>query len=508
MAEIEWELRPSPANNFAWDVGDGYSIPDDSLTFLDADNWEATVRDLLGVFGYEGEVLDGIIDGMTGVVEGLVLTEAPSDVKAAIRVLDNFAALMTAGNGNTGYQLAALQESLIALSATVDGLEHDEVRLTAMVVDGTSITPGLLGGLTGSPNPSTEGYLAAVVNSGDPEIDGVWEGQTTDPGDMGAWLPLVRISDLPAEGIFGANLIDSDGPILGVEQPTEGFFVYVNAEGDGWLKTFDSTEAGGVTVHNDLTGKDADDQHPMSAITGLVAALSGKSDTSHNHDGAYEPSGAVATHAGGSDVHPMTGVTGLVAALAGKSGTGHGHAIGDVASLQSTLDAKASIANTGPGPVFGCRLVATDTDITASGTDIELLINPDTADGDGVTVTRASRVGENVLIQSGANQGIYTVTASGDFDELGPIKRGALVLCEHLTDPDYCYLLIGNFSSNATYDGGAGSEATGFRWINRPEHVVAGSNPATPYVGMIWFSTTTGEGYMWDGSAWKQITNP
>jgi len=36
---------------------------------------------------------------------------------------------------------------------------------------------------------------------------------------------------------------------------------------------------GGVTVHNNLTGRDAADAHPSSAITGLDAALAGKTDT-------------------------------------------------------------------------------------------------------------------------------------------------------------------------------------------------------------------------------------
>lgn len=40
-----------------------------------------------------------------------------------------------------------------------------------------------------------------------------------------------------------------------------------------------SGTGGGVTVHNNLTGRDAADAHPSSAITGLDAALAGKTDT-------------------------------------------------------------------------------------------------------------------------------------------------------------------------------------------------------------------------------------
>ena len=40
---------------------------------------------------------------------------------------------------------------------------------------------------------------------------------------------------------------------------------------------------GGVTVHNDLTGRSASDAHPTSAVTGLDTALAGKAATSHSH---------------------------------------------------------------------------------------------------------------------------------------------------------------------------------------------------------------------------------
>ncbi len=39
---------------------------------------------------------------------------------------------------------------------------------------------------------------------------------------------------------------------------------------------WDEVEGGGVTVHNDLTDRDADDAHPISAITGLQDELNDK----------------------------------------------------------------------------------------------------------------------------------------------------------------------------------------------------------------------------------------
>jgi hypothetical protein len=44
---------------------------------------------------------------------------------------------------------------------------------------------------------------------------------------------------------------------------------------------------GGVTVHNDLTGRSTGDAHPISAVTGLQTAIDGKAATGHLHTGTY-----------------------------------------------------------------------------------------------------------------------------------------------------------------------------------------------------------------------------
>lgn len=44
---------------------------------------------------------------------------------------------------------------------------------------------------------------------------------------------------------------------------------------------------GGTTDHTALTNRDASDQHPISAITGLQTTLNDKADAGHNHDGVY-----------------------------------------------------------------------------------------------------------------------------------------------------------------------------------------------------------------------------
>jgi hypothetical protein len=89
-------------------------------------------------------------------------------------------------------------------------------------------------------------------------------------------------------------------------------------DGAQWVLT--AGGGGGVTDHAALTGRDAADQHPISAITGLQTALDGKAESVHGH--------------------VITDVSGLQTALDGKAALTHGHAIADVSGLQAALDGK------------------------------------------------------------------------------------------------------------------------------------------------------------------------
>jgi hypothetical protein len=80
---------------------------------------------------------------------------------------------------------------------------------------------------------------------------------------------------------------------------------------------------GGTTSHTDLTNRDAADQHPISAITGLQTALDGKSNVGHTH--------------------VIADVTGLQTALDGKAPTSHTHTIANVTGLQTALDGKEAV---------------------------------------------------------------------------------------------------------------------------------------------------------------------
>lgn len=66
--------------------------------------------------------------------------------------------------------------------------------------------------------------------------------------------------------------------------------------------------------HGELTGRDANNQHPMSAIFGLVDALNGKAPSSHNHNANQVNEGILST-----DRLPVVPVS--------KGGTGANNAV-------------------------------------------------------------------------------------------------------------------------------------------------------------------------------------
>lgn len=87
--------------------------------------------------------------------------------------------------------------------------------------------------------------------------------------------------------------------------------------------------------------------HPQYALAADVAnQLAGKAKTNHTHPAsspvvvAAASSGTLTVHA-----HVIGDVTGLQAALDGKSATGHGHSISEITNLQSSLDGKAPTAH-------------------------------------------------------------------------------------------------------------------------------------------------------------------
>ena len=91
---------------------------------------------------------------------------------------------------------------------------------------------------------------------------------------------LVRaIDSVNLAGGIGGNELPSGGKkgqVLAKKSNKTGDYEWTSASG------------GGVTVHNDLTGRSASDAHPISAITGLQSALSSETTNRENADNGLQ----------------------------------------------------------------------------------------------------------------------------------------------------------------------------------------------------------------------------
>lgn len=150
--------------------------------------------------------------------------------------------------------------------------------------------------------------------------------------------------------------------------------VTVHIEADGTLSAVGggtSGEGGGTSVHNELTGRNVPDAHPISAVTGLQDALNGKQEagsysvTGHSHvisdvsdlqaalsgkQDAGDYAAAEHTHTQYAEAGELTALEQTVQAITDGDITttpaDHTHAIADVETLQDTLDGKAASTHT------------------------------------------------------------------------------------------------------------------------------------------------------------------
>jgi hypothetical protein len=105
------------------------------------------------------------------------------------------------------------------------------------------------------PVPTPVGWFTAIFGQADPSLNGIWEGQTVDPGgDPGDYLPFVKRSNLPTENgvifaeVFGYDADTLFAPVTGgwiIAQATDtsdngGMGSFGALPGDGWAVVYGS----------------------------------------------------------------------------------------------------------------------------------------------------------------------------------------------------------------------------------------------------------------------------
>jgi hypothetical protein len=103
-------------------------------------------------------------------------------------------------------------------------------------------------------------------------------------------------------------------------------------------------------------------EQAQSTVTNLVTDLAGKSATSHNHAGVYDPAGSAAAaqaaaiqRANHTGAQAISTVTGLQTAIDGKSSTAHTHSNAEVNTAIAASPATSATAmglGTGNTPTF------------------------------------------------------------------------------------------------------------------------------------------------------------
>lgn len=159
------------------------------------------------------------------------------------------------------------------------------------------------------PVPTPVGWFVAIFGQADPSLNGIWEGQTVDPGgDPGDYLPFVKRADLPTEnGVIFAEYFGYDMDTLFAPLPGgwiiaqtgdaggDGGMAHPGEQllGDGWAVVYgtqywlDTISVAVAEVRSTITGNTQTDDHTItwaSDIQGPVYTMEAATDKTFTLD--------------------------------------------------------------------------------------------------------------------------------------------------------------------------------------------------------------------------------
>lgn len=181
-------------------------------------------------------------------------------------------------------------------------------------------------------------------------VVGVWY-EISSPGAINPVRLAGYVPDVedPTTGeVFAADVVINLRTVMD-EDPTPGYVPIAVYPGGG---------GGGVTVHGELTGREAADQHPIGAVTGLQAALDAKAAVAHVHEI--------------SDVSELDAYLAAVAAALDET-------LQKTSNLSDLTDAAAARTNLGLGTAATTAVTAYAT--AAQGAKADTAVQPAALDG-------------------------------------------------------------------------------------------------------------------------------
>jgi hypothetical protein len=266
----------------------------------------------------------------------------------------------------------------------------------------------------------------------------------------GAYADLTGVPAIPDEpGDVGAAPAAHSHPVTDLTATgTASAATFLRGDGT-WAAPPAGGDGGGVTDHSALTGRDAADQHPIGAVTGLAGALAGK----------------VAT-----DDPRLSDA---------RTPTAHGHAAGDVTGLSAVATSGAYGDLTGRPALSPVATSGAYTDLTgtptipAAYTDEQarnaIVAMLDAGAHTGVTVTHDDAADSLSLATTGGSGGGSTVLRAGRTTDSGATAMSGTPVVDsslRIPVPVGLYALEGNLIAYAESAGSVNYHRFGLGFLS------------------------------------------